>query len=134
MSWTVSVEKAREYIEQLDFGYLVDTMCSEAYPLPRWAREEARTACQLYKNFLYLNKCHPQQILVPTREIDECWHNHILHTQKYHRDCMHIFGFYLHHAPLDPNENPQELLSHYEKTKQLYFDTFKQSLILHRSE
>jgi hypothetical protein len=31
--------------------------------------------------------------------VDEIWHQHILDTHAYHRDCDAIFGSYLHHFP-----------------------------------
>lgn len=67
--------------------------------------------------------------LVPTREIDEFWHNHILYTREYARDCECIFGKFLHHDPSLPDEDVQVLVDQFHVTKQLYFDEFKQSLV-----
>lgn len=132
MQHTMTLEQARDYINQLDLHYIIDTMCHESYPLPRWTVSDAQMGCQLYKNFLYLIKKHPQESFVPTREIDEFWHNHILYTKKYSHDCMQIFGHYLHHEPADRDENPTILIAQYEKTKQLYLEEFKQPLRLTR--
>jgi hypothetical protein len=38
-------------------------------------------------------------LLPPSVEIDEFWHNHIIHTAKYYQDCLFICGEYLHHQP-----------------------------------
>ena len=76
------LDAARSYWQQLDLTYLADTMCADSYPLPRWTRQDALHCIRLYKNFLWLHKQHPAAVLVPTREIDECWHNHILHTRQ----------------------------------------------------
>ena len=67
-----------------------------------WDKDFASEIAQLYKTFLFLNKKYPEEILVPTREIDEFWHLHILFTKKYHEDCQNIFGYYLHHQPQMP--------------------------------
>lgn len=126
----ISFEAAREYIDQLDLGYIIDKMCSPHYPLPRWNLSDAKQCAQLYKNYLILIKKHFSQRLVPTREIDEFWHNHILYTENYVRDCEHIFGEYLHHHPASPIDDAEKLIKGFEKTKRLYLEEFKQPLSL----
>lgn len=108
-------------------------MCSPAYPLPQWTLADATHCAQLYKNFLFLKKKHSHLSLVPTREIDEFWHNHILHTKNYWHDCMQIFGYYFHHEPASPNDNTQQLIDDYLITKQLYLEEFKTPLQLQRN-
>lgn len=126
----VSLDEARLYLDELDLSYIIQAMCSPQYPLPRWTLADAQHCCQLYKNFLFLMKKHMPTPLVPTREIDEFWHNHILYTRQYARDCEHIFGRFMHHDPASPDEDAQVLVDHFHVTKQLYFDEFKQSLVL----
>ena len=62
---------ARRYLTELNLDYLIDFMSGDRYPLPRWQRSDAEVCAQLYKNFLWLNKRHGAQALVPTRERDE---------------------------------------------------------------
>lgn len=130
---TVSLNDARTYIEQLNLDYIVETMCSVSYPLPRWNLSDAEHCRLLYKNFILLQKIHITEQLVPTREIDEFWHNHILYTQQYTIDCKHIFGRYLHHAPASPGDNPKDLINQYQKTKDYYFQEFNVPLQLIKS-
>lgn len=125
ISMTISLEQARSYVDTLDFNYIIETMCAPTYPLPRWTVSDATYCAQLYKNFLLLQKKYSGIPLVPTREIDEFWHNHILFTKNYHLDCLNIFGFYLHHEPASPQDNPEKLVQDYANTKQLYFEEFK---------
>lgn len=126
---TVSLETARAYLDALDLNYIVDVMCSARYPLPRWNREDAMRCLQRYKNFLWLQKKYDGDIyLVPSKEIDEMWHNHILYTQNYVNDCKHIFGYYFHHKPAAPDENPQQLVDDYLQTKAAYFAEFNEEL------
>ncbi|HEX2549313.1 MAG TPA: hypothetical protein VHM20_05755 [Gammaproteobacteria bacterium] len=120
----VGLKAAKLYLDQLDLSYIVDAMCSASYPLPQWGREDALHCLQLYKNFLWLQKKYHLEPLVPTREIDEFWHNHILYTKNYFQDCLQIFGHYLHHQPASADENPQHLIQSYLKTKELYFKEF----------
>ena len=125
-----SLEVAQAYLKALDLNYLIDFMCGERYPLPRWIRAEAEYCCQLYKNFLWLNKQYPDQTLVPTLEIDEFWHNHILYTKNYARDCLMIFGHYFHHEPMESDEDPEILTANYLETKRLYLTEFGMPLSL----
>lgn len=128
----ISVEAARAYLETLDLNYIIQAMCAPEYPLPRWTMADAKYCCQLYKNFLFLMKKHLSVSLVPTREIDEFWHNHILYTKNYFRDCEYIFGRYMHHHPTSPDEDVQTLVNQFHITKQLYLEEFKQPLVLVR--
>lgn len=128
----ITLEQARQYIEKLDLHYIVDAMCAEGYPLPRWVQEEALQCMGLYKDFLLLKKKHISESLVPTREIDEFWHNHILYTQHYFYDCQQIFGHYLHHEPASQDGDKEMLVREYLKTKQFYLDEFKRPLTLVR--
>lgn len=124
----MSLAAARDYLASLDLGFIVETMCSESYFLPRWTRDDALHCCQLYKNYLWLQKIHLNETLVPTREIDEFWHNHILHTKFYFRDCLAIFGTYLHHNPAAVDENLAQLAGDFLKTKELYLAEFSEPL------
>ena len=121
---------ARHYLDRLNLQYIVDIMCSNEYALPRWTRSDANHCSHLYKRWLLLLKMNSTMIqsFVPTREIDEFWHNHILHTQNYFTDCFSIFGFYLHHVPSSPEDNVNTLTSNYQKTKEYYFEAFGESL------
>lgn len=116
----ISLEQARDYLERLDLGYIIQVMCSETYVLPRWTFEDAMQCAALYKNFLFLQKKYPSQTFVPSKQIDEFWHNHILYTKNYTHDCMNIFGHYLHHEPASPGEDMAQLVADYVRTKELY--------------
>lgn len=52
-----------------------------------------------YRQFLKLAAKHPDAPLVPSKEVDEFWHMHILDTQRYSADCERIFGYMIHHDP-----------------------------------
>jgi hypothetical protein len=112
------------YWEALDLSYLADTMTSAAYPLPRWQVQDALRALKHYKNFLWLHTLYPNTTFVPSKEIDECWHNHILHTEHYMQDCQQLFGRYLHHAPATPGKDDETLIANYLRTKELYRKVF----------
>ncbi|OLC26323.1 MAG: hypothetical protein AUG06_10945 [Actinobacteria bacterium 13_1_20CM_2_65_11] len=67
----------------------------------RWSAKRAKDAEHWYKNFLwmcYLNRKRPVAAL--GRDADLVWHNHILNTERYQKDCKTIFGGYLNHRPI----------------------------------
>jgi hypothetical protein len=70
---------------------------------------------------------------VPTHEIDEFWHQHILDTLKYVDDCQYVFGYFLHHYPyfgLRGAEDAQALADSFEKTRALFIEHFNHELCL----
>jgi len=63
-----------------------------------WSREEADKLEVSYKRFLYMTHFSDEPI-VPTKDIDSFWHQHILDTEKYAEDCEKVFGYFMHHFP-----------------------------------
>lgn len=124
--------EAESYLHQLDLGYVRNKMCSSHYPLPRWPEALALKCEQLYKRFLLLLLKHPREPLVPTRDMDEFWHNHILFTKNYTQDCLALYGCYMHHTPSDPDNQDEisALVPHYQRTKILYEAEFKEPLLV----
>jgi hypothetical protein len=53
-----------------------------------------------YRKFLYIVIMYEGKHR-PTAMVDMVWHDHILHTLQYMRDCEQIAGRYIHHFP-DP--------------------------------
>ena len=82
-------------IKDLDLGFLEERLID----LKGWSEDEAQESVRRYKNFLILLTRFPRAVLAPAADIDDAWHEHILHTVEYTRDSLHIFGEYLHHAP-----------------------------------
>lgn len=64
-----------------------------------WDEDRVARALQEYRQFLALMLWHPDAFLVPSEDIDEVWHTHVLHTARYEADCAMIFGRFQHHAP-----------------------------------
>lgn len=77
-----------------------------------------------YRQFLYLIAKNPGQTVVPWSEaMDDFWHEHILDTAKYEKDCNEIFGRYIHHNPhLSVGSRPQVVA--FAQTKKMYKDAF----------
>ncbi|PWU08912.1 MAG: hypothetical protein C5B51_06990 [Terriglobia bacterium] len=73
-----------------------------------WDPGRAAAAVRRYRGFLYLKAADVVETLVPTSEVDEIWHQHILNTKQYASDCQRLLGEFLHHSPtsgVDPNES-----------------------------
>lgn len=66
---------------------------------PKWSVTRARSAEKWYRRFLFLACKYPGKEVVPTKDIDEIWHMHLLDSRKYLEDCQAVFGTYLHHFP-----------------------------------
>jgi hypothetical protein len=64
-----------------------------------WTLERANQVEPQYKAFLFLIGSKVKAEFVPTFDIDEMWHTHILDTRKYMTDCALHFGAYIHHYP-----------------------------------
>lgn len=122
----------KQHLEQLDFSFIFNKMTSSTYELPRWPEALAKQAVQLYKDFLWLHYKYPHEKLVPTRDIDECWHLHILNTKHYAKDCQALFGEFFHHNPsnLEDAEELAELLPLFQKTQSLYEKEFNKLLMV----
>ena len=88
-----------------------------------WTEEEANEIERQYKGYLHLSKKYPMAPLVPSEQIDEMWHTHILDTHKYMEDCDAVFGYYLHHFPyfgIRGPEDAENLDTTFQATKRLF--------------
>ena len=110
----------KDYIDNLDLS-LVSIRMQKQY---HWPKKHADKAITQYKNYLYLKRKYGDDFkLPPSLEIDEIWHNHILHTKEYHQDCQAIFGEYLHHRPSREGDG-ENLQTLFDKTQALYKTEF----------
>ena len=109
-------------IQNLDLRRIIWKMSDpeegKGYTPERLARAELD-----YRRFLDLHIKYPQVELVPTKMIDEVWHQHILDTRAYSNDCEQIFGDFLHHYPyfgMHGDEDQANLQHCFERTQKLW--------------
>lgn len=94
-----------------------------------WSLQRAEAARTEYIRFLTLLQMRPGFMLVPwlnpdgEDDLDQFWHQHILDTAKYARDCHTLFGRMVHHNPHVVLGSDQEQ-SAVEKTRRLYARSF----------
>jgi len=133
-------ERVKELLSQLEGGTLLKQLnLHDEGPIAAhlmhpskgfgWTHEQTTSAIMRYIMFLLLAYLHPQITLVPTWEIDQVWHNHILHnTVKYVEDCEMWFGSVFNHC-YDPaklwgktaRENPDTAFAQTQALFEMYF-------------
>lgn len=94
------MDQSREKIDSLSLNYIKQKFIHR----DGWLEMEADAAVEQYKNFLWLHLKYPDAVLSPSLDIDLVWHEHILSTKFYLKDCEEIYGYFLHHAPQDVGE------------------------------
>ena len=80
-----------------------------------------------YRRFLHLHIRFPEIDLVPTKMIDEVWHQHILDTNAYAEDCERIFGHFLHHYPyfgMEGEQDQENLQNCFQETQSIWVREF----------
>lgn len=122
-----------ESIANLDLGGLGRKLLDDdAFEAERrngerlWDEERVARALHEYRQFLALMYWNPDAVLVPSEDIDEVWHSHVLNTMRYQADCEAIFGCFQHHSPtFGASEEVQEAhLQGQDETRQLFEAAF----------
>jgi hypothetical protein len=95
----------------------------------KWSKREAEMATQQYRNYLFLRRKYPEYQLPPSRDIDEVWHIHVLHTKQYREFCQVVFSnevhAYLDHHPQVATETDKlDIKALFEQTQALYYQEF----------
>ena len=94
-----------------------------------WSFEMAIQVEREYRYFLWLTAAYAGVAIVPCRSVDDFWHQHILDTRAYMRDCERVFGFYLHHFPyfgMSGPEDARNLQQAWQTTIHLYAKHFSE--------
>lgn len=78
-------------------------------PLSKRSESKIRESVDRYKKFLALIKKYPGVTFVPTKDIDDVWHSHMLSPRAYCLDTITYFGQILdHNAGFGSIENEKE--------------------------
>lgn len=129
MQNTFSYEKAQQLIALLD----LDLVIKRLIEVDGWKEQHVLAACQQYRRYLFLlYKYSPAYTLPPSRDIDEIWHAHILHTQAYTKFCEQLFGRFMHHHPHhgERGELSEDILQAlFINTKKFYSQEFGEELL-----
>ncbi len=120
------LRQKRSEIETLDFTQLKSKLMDKEEG-KGWTAKMCDAVEVLYKQFLLIILKYPDRDIVPTKQVDDFWHAHILDTRRYHSDCKKIFGHYIHHYPyfgLRGEEDAQNLKDTFSKTKKIWKEEF----------
>ena len=116
----------QEKLESLDLSRIAQKLMHPDYG-QGWTRQQVDQALARYKMFLNLLYLYPNSSIVPTQEIDQVWHQHILDTRKYAQDCQWLFGYFVHHYPyfgLGSDAEKQALETAFSDTRTLFAELF----------
>mgnify|MGYP000185409228 FL=1 len=95
-----------------------------------WTPERLETAEQEYRKWLFLCSVAPKGTPLGmgatpgSMDVDEIWHNHILFTRKYMRDCRKLCGRFVHHTPATKADKESGDRSRFADTQRLYLANF----------
>jgi hypothetical protein len=71
-----------------------------------WTKKQTTRALLRYMMFLFLLNLYPNHNLIPTVEIDQVWHHHILlDLNQYIKDCEMLFGRLINHSSYPQSED-----------------------------
>ncbi len=127
---TKQTDDAMELINTIDLS-MVKMKLMDKEEGEGWDDEFASFAEKRYRRFLCLQILYPEKSIVPTKDIDTFWHQHILDTRAYANDCERVFGEFLHHFPyfgMRDEEDAQDLLDSFEESKIIYTRHFNEDL------
>lgn len=121
-----TTKRPLEMIE-MEVGSLdIDHICDRVMNERRWAPAKVQEVKNRYLRFLILSVT-VEEVIIPSKDIDAIWHEHILDTEVYERDCMGCFGFILHHHPgygTKDQAEAQKLREQYERTCAIYAEHY----------
>jgi hypothetical protein len=93
------IQARRAYIEGYSFPLALRERIREKYE-PELSDSQITLVFEgLRVWFLACLHANGKQLGMPSRAVDDAWHEFILITREYHAFCDAAFGFYLHHAP-----------------------------------
>lgn len=94
----MSIKNLLQQLNEVDFGSVLRKLTD-----PKkfgWSLEKSKLELENFKVFFILAGTTNFSV-VPTEDIDEVWHQCILHTGFYAKLCNGLFGKFIHHHPSD---------------------------------
>ena len=122
----MSVETAMASVDSLDLSAVMRKVIEEK----NWNDEVAAYAELRYRRFLGMRLMNARLFVVPPPDIDAVWHQHILFTREYARDCEKLFGKFLHHEPATGNARDAEVMQQgFVETAKFYAEIFGENYL-----
>jgi hypothetical protein len=94
--WSASLAIQRRRIVGLDLSAVRE----KATKRHAWTENQSRVLEAEYRDFLILLAENPGKTISPwSDDLDLFWHEHILDTRRYAKECLWIFGRFIQHDP-----------------------------------
>ena len=93
--------KRLEYINRYRFGSAPKDKMRELHP--RLTTSETDQAFEGLRQFLLIAHAAQGEVVMPSRAVDDAWHQFILFTDEYSRFCESAFGKFFRHKPYAKN-------------------------------
>jgi hypothetical protein len=106
-------------IETFDFSRIRGRMNVD-YPTPDDQMDRYEREVKRFQALVVLEPGLPHMV---SEKIDTLWHYQLLHTREYRDFCQEVFGTFLHHVPILPEEKAQ-YAEKYVRTRELYAKHF----------
>lgn len=91
---------------------------------PEYSVAKIEMLVEEYKDFMFLAATSDEEC-TPSKEVDEIWHHHILHTKDYFDHwCGNVIGKVIHHNPEMPNDT-KDYQRQFEKTNKKLAEVVK---------
>ncbi len=126
ITFSKKIEKPMSLINSIDLTMVKKKLMDEEEG-QGWDEEYTNYVEQRYKRYLCMIVLNENRSIVPTKNIDIFWHQHILDTRAYAKDCQTILGQFIHHFPyfgMRSDEDAQDLVDSFEETKVFYAQLF----------
>lgn len=114
-------------VDELDLDPVVFKLMHPGPGEPELSLAQADEAVGLYRCFLKLCVLYSGLAIVPTHQLDQVWHTHMLDTAKYRADCDRVFGRFLDHFPyagLRGEGDRRAWRENFARTRGLFRDLF----------
>ncbi len=127
----MSLEEALRRVATIDLS-MVKMKIMDPEEGKGWEPEYADAVETKYRRYLAMYLMFPERKIVPNKEVDVFWHQHILDTRAYAKDCDTVFGHFLHHFPyfgMRGEKDAQNLQSCFTATCNLYAELFDEAYV-----
>jgi hypothetical protein len=127
-----TLEDALEHLKSIDLSMVKKKLMDEVEG-QGWNQDYVDNVEKRYLRYLCMIYLDQERTFVPTKDIDLFWHQHIIDTRAYARDCQRVFGHFIHHSPyfgMRGEEDANDLLLCFENTKVFYKSLFGEEYCL----
>lgn len=111
----IIVPRRYEFINRYKFETALRSKFSEVYP-GLSSHEIERVFDGLLQFFKIAHLAQEQRIAMPSRVVDDAWHQFILFTADYAQFCKQAFGKFYNHTPSSPIEDRENIAPHLKRT------------------